>query len=75
MATISKVRKCGKGSCIAFDYFDASCLTDWMKKSTSKIGEPMKSTIDNVDEFVANCNRKSSEGGFLCWEHNVHTKT
>ena len=70
MATISKVRKCGKGSCIAFDYFDASCLTDWMKKSTSKIGEPMKSAIDNLDEFVVNCNRQSSEGLQLSvWDH------
>ena len=70
MDTISKVGTCGKGSCIAFDYFDLSCLNEWLKRSTGRIGEPIKSGIVDVDTFVSDCNKQSSEGLELSvWDH------
>jgi len=59
MSTISKVAMCGKGSCIAFDYFDEWCLAEWARKSTKRVGEPWKFAIEDVDEFVIGCNEYS----------------
>jgi len=59
LSTISKVSKCGRGSYIAFDYFDESCLNNTMRKSSKKIGEPLKYGIDSVDDFVRECSEQS----------------
>jgi len=62
LSTISKVSKCGRGSYIAFDYFDESCLNSTMRKSSKKIGEPLKYGIDSVDDFVRECREQSGRG-------------
>lgn len=59
ISTISKISICGKGSCIAFDYFDESCLNDAIRKSSESIGEPLKFGIDDVEHFVKYCNMQS----------------
>ena len=50
---------CGKGSCIAFDYFDESCMNSTVIKRTKKIGEPFKFGMDNVDTLIRDCNAQA----------------
>lgn len=60
VSTISKIAALGKGSCIAFDYFDESSLNQPLRKSSKKIGEPLKFGIEDVQKLVKECNEQSS---------------
>ena len=65
VSTISNIVKCGAGSCIAFDYFDESCLNSTMRKSSKRIGEPLKFGIHDVDKFVKDCCNE------LCFQEDI----
>ena len=61
-STLSEVSKCGKGSCIGFDYMDKSCFNPTIMKKTKSVGEPWKFGMDyeDADKLVRDCNEKSS---------------
>ena len=55
---------CGKGSCIAFDYFDESCFNSTVRKRTKMIGEPRKfDGMNSVDTFIRDCNAQVASNG------------
>jgi len=59
VSTIAKIAQLEKGSCIAFDYFHASCINSTIRRSSKKIGEPVKSGVDDVGALVKSCNEKA----------------
>ena len=64
VVTVVKIRMCGKGSCIAFDYFDESCFNSTVRKRTKMIGEPRKfDGMNSVDTFIRDCNAQVASNG------------
>ena len=63
ISTISKISRCGKGSCIAFDHFDESNMNNILRRSSKRVGEPFKFGLDNLDQFVTDCNDRALSDG------------
>jgi methyltransferase (TIGR00027 family) len=62
--TIEKAGQCGKGSVIAFDYFDKRLLTKSMVQAAAKAtNERWKFGLanDEIDDLVKECNNKSDK--------------
>lgn len=84
-ATISKVAELGKGSCIGFDYMDASwALSPTLVNMSKKGGEQWKFGMESsesdygVNKFVAECNNMTSpkqcQGELRVLDHLRHNE-
>lgn len=63
VATIEKVARCGKGSCIGFDYFEKALLSQRMvQASANATGEAWKFGLDNheIGVLLQECNSEAA---------------